>query len=534
MATLASRRAISTSAARLAVGERDVDPPASGVSTGSSPATSPRRPRAPGVGAGEPAAAWRVELPTLALELVGRALGDLAAPVDHRDPVGELVGLVEVLRGQQHGAAVARPGRGWCPTSGRGCAGRDRWWARRGRSAAGGRSGTRRGRAGAACHRRTGRCACPRRPPGRTGRAGRSAVGALLSIEAGQPAEQPQVLGGRQVLVDRGVLPGDADELADLVRDAATSTPKIRACPPSIGSSVASMRSMVVLPAPLGPSTPKTSPGRTSRSMPSTAAEVAEALDEARGVYSGCRRHSSFWRTHHDQHVTGVAADRGHAGITSRGWSALATEVVGADTDLVPSGKMMVSGSPSPLSERWASMSPAPPPSGPAASDRYRCARAAVPVVLIDIPPAPWRSLSSPGGRRAGPEPGRSASRYQVDLELLGGRYRYGLFGDAEEHRWSVSRGRAVPTGRCRLGSTACTAAAWATAVDAGRRTDAVVVAVAGGESSGQGSPPDEGVGGRPAAPPAVYDLGTPGSPRCSEEVLRQPLSEAGQAGRRP
>ena len=39
------------------------------------------------------------------LQLVGGALGDLDAAVDDRDPVGELVGLVEVLRGQQDGAA---------------------------------------------------------------------------------------------------------------------------------------------------------------------------------------------------------------------------------------------------------------------------------------------------------------------------------------------------------------------------------------------------------------------------------------------
>ena len=72
------------------------------------------------------------------LELVGRALRDLTAAVDDRDAVGELVGLVEVLSGQQHGAAVARPARGWCPTSARGYAGRARWSARRGRSAAAG------------------------------------------------------------------------------------------------------------------------------------------------------------------------------------------------------------------------------------------------------------------------------------------------------------------------------------------------------------------------------------------------------------
>ena len=46
------------------------------------------------------------------LELAGRALGDHAAVVDDRDAVGELVGLVEVLRAQQHGRALARRARG--------------------------------------------------------------------------------------------------------------------------------------------------------------------------------------------------------------------------------------------------------------------------------------------------------------------------------------------------------------------------------------------------------------------------------------
>ena len=40
-----------------------------------------------------------------ALQLRGRALGDHPARSHHGDPVGELVGLVEVLRGEQHGGA---------------------------------------------------------------------------------------------------------------------------------------------------------------------------------------------------------------------------------------------------------------------------------------------------------------------------------------------------------------------------------------------------------------------------------------------
>ena len=45
----------------------------------------------------------------LVLELVGGALGDHLAAVDHRDPVGEAVGLVEVLGGEQDGRAGGDP-----------------------------------------------------------------------------------------------------------------------------------------------------------------------------------------------------------------------------------------------------------------------------------------------------------------------------------------------------------------------------------------------------------------------------------------
>jgi hypothetical protein len=40
------------------------------------------------------------------LELVGGAVGDDGAAVDHRDAVGQALGLVEVLRGQQDGRAL--------------------------------------------------------------------------------------------------------------------------------------------------------------------------------------------------------------------------------------------------------------------------------------------------------------------------------------------------------------------------------------------------------------------------------------------
>src|SRR6266536_1737596 len=51
----------------------------------------------------------------------------------------------------------------------------------------------------------------------------------------------------------------------------ATSRPKIRALPPAAGSSVVSTRMAVVLPAPLGPSSPNISPATTWRCTSSTA-----------------------------------------------------------------------------------------------------------------------------------------------------------------------------------------------------------------------------------------------------------------------
>ena len=74
---------------------------------------------------------------------------------------------------------------------------------------------------------------------------------------AEQPAEQDQVLAAGEVLVDGGELAGQADEPADgvgLGRRCRGRAP--RALPASGRSSVASIRIVVVLPAPLGPSTP--------------------------------------------------------------------------------------------------------------------------------------------------------------------------------------------------------------------------------------------------------------------------------------
>src|SRR5271163_1781511 len=58
----------------------------------------------------------------------------------------------------------------------------------------------------------------------------------------------------------------------------ATSKPATNACPPLGGISVVSIRTRVVLPAPLGPSNPKTSPRRTSKLTLSTAVKLPKRL----------------------------------------------------------------------------------------------------------------------------------------------------------------------------------------------------------------------------------------------------------------
>ena len=95
------------------------------------------------------------------LELVRGALGDHGAVVDHDDPVGEAVGLVEVLRGEQHGRARRGARLDRLPHAERGCAGRGPSSARRGTAPAGGRRARRRGRAAGACRpSRSWRAAC--------------------------------------------------------------------------------------------------------------------------------------------------------------------------------------------------------------------------------------------------------------------------------------------------------------------------------------------------------------------------------------
>ena len=156
-------------------------------------------------------------LPDRGLELRRRALGDHLAAVDHGDPVGELIGLVEVLRAQQNRRALADERADDVPHL-----------VARARVEAGrrlveehqlGRDHDARGdvepaphAAGVVLDQPTGGLGKPEgveqfvRPCAR-----------LLGPVAEQPAEQDEVLAAGEVLVDRGELAGQADERPHLV-----------------------------------------------------------------------------------------------------------------------------------------------------------------------------------------------------------------------------------------------------------------------------------------------------------------------------
>ena len=211
----------------------------------------------------------------LPLERVGRALGHDPAVVDDREAVGERVGLLEVMRGQEdrgpqlaqvadlvpHARAGLRvqPGRrlveeeharavddaepdveAAAHAAGVGL----------GRAIGGRRQLERLEHLVGAGHRRRP-CRGRTAGPGSRARRGRSRPG-----RSNRPAARSRSGDGP---------PGD--------RGRGRRRPPWR-CPPVGLSSVASIRSVVVLPAPLGPRKPKISPASTVRSTPRTASTV--------------------------------------------------------------------------------------------------------------------------------------------------------------------------------------------------------------------------------------------------------------------
>ena len=214
MPTPCSRSATRTSTAWSLRSSGTVSRRDSGDGTGSSPTSRP----AMSAAAVEVVAVGQVQREGAAadrrLELVGGALRDLDATVDHRDPVGELVGLVEVLRRQQHGAALGDQLADGVPHLAAGA-----------RVEAGGRlveEDQRRpgdqagGEVEPAPHASgegvIGLEAASVRSNCSSSRCRRAA--ASTRLEPLEAAEEEEVLGGGEVLVDRGVLPGDAEQLA--------------------------------------------------------------------------------------------------------------------------------------------------------------------------------------------------------------------------------------------------------------------------------------------------------------------------------
>ena len=88
------------------------------------------------------------------------------------------------------------------------------------------------------------------------------------SVELGQ---QPQVGAPGQIRVEAGLLDEPADLLQHVAAEMIERATQQLDVPPSGRIRPNSIRSSVVLPAPLGPSSPRTSPGSMVRSSPSTA-----------------------------------------------------------------------------------------------------------------------------------------------------------------------------------------------------------------------------------------------------------------------
>ena len=98
-------------------------------------------------------------------------------------------------------------------------------------------------------------------------------------VDAVELGVQPQVLLGGEVAVERRVLEDEADVAADVVALARRRRGRRRARCPTVGvASVQSMLIVVVLPAPLGPRKPKTSPGGDLEATPRTASTSPKDL----------------------------------------------------------------------------------------------------------------------------------------------------------------------------------------------------------------------------------------------------------------
>ena len=176
---------------------------------------------------------------------------------DHHVGAG-LLDLGQQVAGDDDGTAAARRS-GSGPRASRGsAAGRARWWARRGPAGRAGRAWPARWPGAAACpgsrcaprgraRRRARRSPAPRR----SGRPRRAAGGLPVELQVVPAGQVRQEAGALDERAQPGQHRGAGDRPA---------WPKIRISPASGWIRPISIRSVVVLPAPLGPSRPSTWP----------------------------------------------------------------------------------------------------------------------------------------------------------------------------------------------------------------------------------------------------------------------------------
>ena len=209
----------------------------------------------------------------LPLELVRRALGDhepwsITAMRSHRRSASS---RYWVVRRTVVPSATSLPMSSQRPIRLRG---RGRSSARRGRARAAERQARRRDRAVCAYRRSTSSRRARRPPPDRTRL---EQLARAFAGGAAQVVELPyhlEILEAGQVLVDGGVLARDADPCAQprsIREDVDAVDP---GGTPSGRRRVVRIRTAVVLPAPLGPSRPKTVPVSTVSSTPRRASTV--------------------------------------------------------------------------------------------------------------------------------------------------------------------------------------------------------------------------------------------------------------------
>ena len=194
------------------------------------------------------------------------------AGVDDREPVGELVGLVEVVGGEQHGHPRRRRRAGRSrPTSRPAPRGPARSSARRGRAPPAGGPVRSRRRACGSCRRTRSS------PDGRRRRRSRTAE-QLGGPGAGVGPDRPWIRAAR-TRFSRPVAIGSEDGLCETSRSAGAPRPgacrrrcpATTAVPASARARVDRILTVVDLPAPLGPSSPNTVPRSASKLRSSSA-----------------------------------------------------------------------------------------------------------------------------------------------------------------------------------------------------------------------------------------------------------------------